>query len=60
MGSILSPKAPKVSDTANQTVEEDERKAKRSRVALLETEGGIVGSELNPGEVNKRQSLFGN
>lgn len=61
MGFFKSMAAPRqVQTPAPQNVEEDKKKAKASRAALLETQGGIQGQELNQGEVKKRDNLFGN
>lgn len=35
-------------------------KAKSSRAALYATSGGAAGSELDPTQVKKRETLFGN
>lgn len=40
--------------------EEAKRKAKQGRSALYETDGGVTGSELNPDEVKRRNTLLGN
>jgi hypothetical protein len=53
-------KAPAVQTAAPQDVEADKKKAKKSRQALLETEGGIQGQELAPADVAKRETLLGN
>lgn len=34
--------------------------AKKARASLYETAGGIVGEELDPASVKKRQGLLGN
>lgn len=36
------------------------KESKRQRASLFETSGGVVGEELQPDQVQKRQSLFGN
>jgi len=41
-------------------LEDDKKKAKKVRSALLETEGGIAGQEVGLGDVGKRDTLFGN
>ena len=53
-------KAPKVDTTAVEDLGEDKKKTKKQRSALYETEGGILGSELQSGEVKKRDTLLGN
>jgi len=51
---------PKVSSAAVQETEADKRKANTGRSALYETAGGVTGSELNPEEVKRRNTLLGN
>lgn len=58
MGGLFG--APSVQTTAPEELGEAKKKAKKSRVALLETEGGISGEELEVGEVRKRPTLLGN
>ena len=57
---ITEKKAPVTSSAATTATEEEKKKAKTARSALLQTEGGIVGQELQPGMVSKRDTLFGN
>jgi len=52
-------KTPSTSAAPTAATEEEKKKAKKARSALLETEGGIIGSELQPGQVS-RNTLFGN
>jgi len=52
--------APKVSQKPAADTEAASRKAKRSRTALFETEGGVAGQELSPGGVTQRNTLLGN
>lgn len=52
-------KSQKVSNTAALATEEEKKKAKKAKSALLETEGGILGNELQPGQVSN-SNLFGN
>lgn len=62
LGSILgggSSKAPTVSAAPVVETEDAKKKAKTARSALLSTEGGILGSELQPGQVG-RETLLGN
>lgn len=60
LGSLLGGgKAPKVSGEPLADTEAEKKKAKTARSALLTTEGGILGSELTPGQVG-RTSLLGN
>jgi hypothetical protein len=51
---------PKVSPDAGNETDAEKRKLKQSRSALLGTLGGVVGDELNPGEVKRRTTLLGN
>jgi len=60
LSSLFGGKAPTVSTAAPVELEKERKKARRSRVALLETEGGIRGEELQPGQVSTRNTLFGN
>lgn len=41
-------------------VEDDKKKAKKLRSALVATEGGIEGQEAQIGDVKQRDTLFGN
>jgi hypothetical protein len=41
-------------------LEEDKKKAKKLRSALLETPGGIGGEEVMGGGTKERTTLFGN
>ena len=59
LGSGEKPK-PSPSPVPAQSIEEEKRKAKTSRAALFETEGGAAGEELNDEEIKKRQTLLGN
>lgn len=59
-GLLGGSKSPKASTTASADTEEASRKAKKSRTALLETEGGVAGQELEAGAVTQRNSLLGN
>lgn len=64
MGNILSGlfggSAPTVSAAPVATTTAAKRKAKRSRVQVLETAGGITGEELDPGSVGAIDNIFGN
>lgn len=65
MGSILGKllggvKAPTVSPAPAVETEEAKKKAKTARSALLQTEGGVLGSELLSGQVSGRNTLLGN
>lgn len=57
---IFGGDAPKVRYEPIQQTEEEKRKAKTGRSALFETGGGVAGSELNPDEVKRRNTLLGN
>lgn len=58
VGSLFG-SAPKTSAQPIADTEAEQKKAKTSRAALLSTEGGITGAELQPGQVG-RSGLFGN
>lgn len=60
MGSFFSPSTPKVKTEAPKELEADSSKAKLARKSLFATEGGQVGEELDPTQVGRRGSLFGN
>lgn len=47
-------------DTSTQETEGDQKKFKKVRSALFQTEGGSKGEELGLGETKKRDTLFGN
>lgn len=51
--------APKASTASTKRVEEEKRKARRARPALIQTEGGFAGQELQAGQVG-RGTVFGN
>ena len=51
---------PKVSTAPREDTEKAARKAKKSRTALFETEGGVAGQELSPEGVTQRNTLLGN
>lgn len=52
--------APSVSPAAVKEVETDKATSKTARASLYSTKGGVSGEELNPDQVKKRPSLFGN
>lgn len=59
--SVLGGKKPTTSTAPVTDTEAEKKKAKTARSALLQTEGGIVGTELQPGQVStKRDTLFNN
>lgn len=45
---------------ATAPIDDDVESSKKARQALLETQGGIVGEELDPTQVKKRDNIFGN
>ncbi len=51
--------SPKVAASTD-SLKDSERKIKKNRTALLETEGGILGEEVEPDAVKPRNTLFGN
>ena len=51
---------PKTDPAPIQDTEAEKKKAKTARSQLLETEGGIIGSELESGQTGGRSTLFGN
>lgn len=55
-----SAKPAAVSKKSTDATEAEKRKAKTGRSALYETQGGVQGTELNPDEVKRRQTLLGN
>jgi len=59
VGGLFGAKVPKVSTQPIVDTEEAKKKAKASKAALLATEGGILGSELQAGQVSK-STLLGN
>lgn len=48
--------APKLEDE----VKGEQATAKKARASLYGTAGGVVGEELDPSQVKKRQTLLGN
>lgn len=53
-------KTPTVSMASAQEVDDAKKKAKKARVTLTATEGGVSGQELQTGQVASRQTIFGN
>lgn len=47
-------------DVGTEDLNDEKKKAKKLRSALVETEGGIGGQELQSGGTGKRDTLFGN
>lgn len=62
----LTGQTPKISSPAPvstapiEEVADEGKKAKTARAALYATEGGVLGSELDPTQVRKRPTLLGN
>jgi len=56
MGSMFS--SPKVQSTAPAELAGQERSLAQKRAALLETEGGVLGEEVQ--DVKQRETLLGN
>lgn len=52
--------APSVSNAANKEVAADQATSKSARASIYATEGGVSGQELDPSQVKKRQTIFGN
>ncbi len=59
MGDLFG-STPEVATQEPEELVADKKKAKKSRVALLETAGGRAGEELTPDQVQKRPTIFGN
>lgn len=49
-----------VPTTATDQTTADQKTAKTARAALYATDGGVTGQELDPSQVKKRETLFGN
>jgi len=47
-------------DGGDQGLGEEKKKSKALRSALLANEGGIMGEELEEGDITKRRTLYGN
>lgn len=61
LGAVGLGSTPKAqSGEATAAVDGEASNAKKARAALLETQGGIAGEELEPGQVKKRDNIFGN
>lgn len=64
VGSIFgigkAPSNQRVNDTASTQLAQDAQSAQGARQALYATEGGVLGDQLNPDEVQNRQTLLGN
>lgn len=60
IGKLFGADSPKVSAAPAEDVKKEQRKATTGRAALYQTQGGVVGEELNPEQVKDRKTLFGN
>lgn len=60
MGLLGGGKTPKVSNAAVKDVNDQAASAKTARAALYSTAGGVIGQELAPDQVKRRDSLLGN
>lgn len=49
-----------VSQAPVKDVEDQKTQANKARAALYATEGGAAGEELNPDQVKRRSTIFGN
>ncbi len=52
--------APAVSNAAKKDVEDTQAQGKSARASLYATQGGVTGEELDPSQVKKRATIFGN
>lgn len=50
----------KTSNQSSEDISAEQRKANKGRSALYETAGGVAGSELDPEQVKRRNTLLGN
>lgn len=57
---ISKPKVNPVSAAPAAAIDAEKKKNKTLRTALLSTEGGVSGVDLTPGQVSKRDTIFGN
>lgn len=60
IGSLFGGGTPKVSDTADKTLQANQAQANQGRAALYETGEGSAGQELDPNQVQQRKNLLGN
>lgn len=62
IGSLLGTTKPPKTDVSAATSQVDDElaKTKAAKAALLETYGGQAGSQLQPGQVQSSNTLFGN
>jgi len=47
-------------DRGDEGLDADKKKSKKLRSSLTATEGGILGEELEEGDIKKRRTTFGN
>lgn len=52
--------AEKVDRGGDEGLSKDKKESKAQRSALLKTEGGIMGEELEGEDIKKRRTTFGN
>ena len=57
---LISPPKMRVSDKATRELEGTRKGAKRARASLFKTKGGVKGEELEFGQVEVSDKLFGN
>lgn len=60
VSTLFGTKAPKVSTQASDDAEAARKKAKKSKTQQLATEGAILGDELQAGQVQNPNTIFGN
>lgn len=58
--SLLTGRAPTVSNSAASTVRKEQSAAGALRASLYSTEGGASGQDLNNDQVQRRPTLMGN
>lgn len=59
-GAPKAQSAPVVVKAQENEIEDQSKTAKATRASLFSTTGGVLGEELAPGQVKKRQTLLGN
>lgn len=52
--------SPKTSGASTAALKGDQASAVQARASLYGTDGGVNGDQLNPDQVKKRDTLFGN
>jgi len=58
--SVLTGKAPKVSSAPAAGIKKEQAAAGALRASLYSTDGGVMGEDLNPDQVQRRPTLMGN